>query len=235
MGFVDKTACLPIVPRSFQTPLPAGDVVTLKDPRLIIDVDGLGVDGWVFQDVVPQAEVTALLREGLADEDEGVVAHGDLDAKLKAYKVGDGLRLEGTARVELSRACGRCLQPAQVPVDLDVGMTLFPAGPPPRPKAAEEEAPKRGKKKGKSKPKEVLPPAEDVEDEGTATYRGGKADVAEILREALLLETPFSVLCRPDCKGLCQTCGADLNAGPCGCGGKAVDPRLAVLGKLKLG
>ena len=38
-------------------------------------------------------------------------------------------------------------------------------------------------------------------------------------------------LCSEDCKGLCPTCGKDLNEGPCGCG-KEVDPRLAVLAKL---
>ncbi len=38
-------------------------------------------------------------------------------------------------------------------------------------------------------------------------------------------------LCKEDCKGLCPTCGKDLNEGPCGCK-KELDPRLAVLAKL---
>jgi len=29
---------------------------------------------------------------------------------------------------------------------------------------------------------------------------------------------PDAPLCRSDCRGLCPRCGADLNAGPCGCG-----------------
>jgi len=28
---------------------------------------------------------------------------------------------------------------------------------------------------------------------------------------------PAFVLCRDECAGLCPACGADLNAGPCGC------------------
>ena len=40
-------------------------------------------------------------------------------------------------------------------------------------------------------------------------------------------------LCRPDCKGLCPTCGRDLNQGPCGCAEKrSGDPRLEKLKEL---
>ena len=42
-------------------------------------------------------------------------------------------------------------------------------------------------------------------------------DVRPAVREELALAVDAYPLCRPDCKGLCPTCGADLNAGPCGC------------------
>ena len=47
-------------------------------------------------------------------------------------------------------------------------------------------------------------------------------DVRTAVREELALSAPAYALCREDCAGLCPTCGADLNAGPCGCG---VSPR----------
>ena len=48
--------------------------------------------------------------------------------------------------------------------------------------------------------------------------RGGEeVDLRPALREQWLLEAPSFVLCRPDCKGLCQTCGANLNLGVCSC------------------
>lgn len=53
-----------------------------------------------------------------------------------------------------------------------------------------------------------------------------RIDVAPAAREALVLELPFSALCRPDCPGLCASCGADLAEGPCGCAEDTVDPRL---------
>ena len=43
----------------------------------------------------------------------------------------------------------------------------------------------------------------------------GNIDLAPLVREYMLLEVPIRPLCRPDCKGLCNICGADLNTEPC--------------------
>src|SRR3712207_5725147 len=42
-------------------------------------------------------------------------------------------------------------------------------------------------------------------------------DLRPAVREQWLLDAPAFALCRPDCKGLCPTCGTDLNAGDCDC------------------
>lgn len=42
-------------------------------------------------------------------------------------------------------------------------------------------------------------------------------DISDALIDAIVMDTPFVVLCEPDCKGLCPTCGANLNEGPCSC------------------
>lgn len=57
-------------------------------------------------------------------------------------------------------------------------------------------------------------------------------DLAPHVREAVLLEEPIQLLCRPDCRGLCAQCGADLNQGPCGCK-PHTDPRWAPLEDLR--
>ena len=46
---------------------------------------------------------------------------------------------------------------------------------------------------------------------------GTMLDLAPAIREQWLLDASGLPLCRPDCQGLCPTCGADLNAGPCAC------------------
>jgi uncharacterized protein len=47
--------------------------------------------------------------------------------------------------------------------------------------------------------------------------RAYELDMRPSLREQWLLAVPAFVQCRDDCKGLCPTCGADLNADACEC------------------
>ena len=58
-----------------------------------------------------------------------------------------------------------------------------------------------------------------------STSRATELDLRPALREQWLLHVPGYALCRDDCKGLCPTCGAELNAGPCDCASAAADPR----------
>ena len=60
---------------------------------------------------------------------------------------------------------------------------------------------------------------------------GNEIDLDEILSTCFILDMETKFLCREDCKGLCSTCGKNLNEGPCGCG-KQKDPRFAVLEQL---
>lgn len=57
-------------------------------------------------------------------------------------------------------------------------------------------------------------------------------DLSEVLRQSLLLAVPMQPLCRPDCAGLCPTCGQDLNEGACECDSAGTDLRWADLGSL---
>lgn len=64
-----------------------------------------------------------------------------------------------------------------------------------------------------------------------------RVDLFAPARDKLILQIPIQPLCRIDCAGLCQVCGADLNEKPdrrCHESEK-IDPRLAVLLKLKKG
>ncbi len=62
---------------------------------------------------------------------------------------------------------------------------------------------------------------------------GDQIDLARMIRENVLLDAPIAPLCRPDCAGLCPTCGIDLNLGTCDCVVAAVDPRWDALSQLK--
>lgn len=71
------------------------------------------------------------------------------------------------------------------------------------------------------------------EDEETYPLGGEVLDLQPLVRDALLLELPLAPLCSDACRGLCPTCGADLNAGTCECATAPADPRWAALDALK--
>ena len=71
------------------------------------------------------------------------------------------------------------------------------------------------------------------EDEETYPLGVDHLDLKPLVRDALLLELPIAPLCRADCQGLCPTCGADLNRGPCGCAEQSGDARWSVLDALR--
>jgi DUF177 domain-containing protein len=50
----------------------------------------------------------------------------------------------------------------------------------------------------------------------------------------VLLALPMHAVCREDCKGLCGSCGQNLNEGECRCAVDRVDPRFAQLKDFKL-
>jgi uncharacterized protein len=54
----------------------------------------------------------------------------------------------------------------------------------------------------------------------------GSIDLTPIIRDYTVLDLPISKACKPDCKGLCLICGANLNEGDCGHRQESIDPRL---------
>jgi uncharacterized protein len=72
------------------------------------------------------------------------------------------------------------------------------------------------------------------EDLESPYVQDGVLDLRAWARDALALIVPASLLCRPDCAGLCPVCGADLNeAGEDHAHESAPDPRWAKLSELR--
>ena len=46
---------------------------------------------------------------------------------------------------------------------------------------------------------------------------GDRLDVADLSRQLVLSAAPFTVLCNPECAGLCPVCGQNKNHGSCTC------------------
>lgn len=79
-------------------------------------------------------------------------------------------------------------------------------------------------------------PGENVEVDGSEEEDFGKSfyyenflNLEEILREEISLLLPFNPKCKKSCKGLCSSCGQNLNDGDCSCFKEVVDRRFEVL------
>jgi uncharacterized protein len=100
-------------------------------------------------------------------------------------------------RGHMAQECRRCLDPVEVPVEEEIDLLFAPAG-----EAGAEEDGVR-----------LLP-------EVAVELELGEA----IREEAILSQWPFA-LCRTDCKGICPSCGTNLNEKSCQCSSEELDPR----------
>jgi len=145
--------------------------------------------------------------------DERVSLCGPTAVSGKIRKVGAELivsgRLETCAQVD----CDRCLQPIQLPISSDFSLEYI-----------------------SDSDYEMSHTPELTEDlMGVSVFDGESIDIDEVVKEQLLLSIPSRVLCREECMGFCEKCGADKNAGDCGCVEKEIDPRWAALKELRNG
>ena len=141
-----------------------------------------------------------------ADEDYTIAAPVHL--VMDVHKDGDAYRVTGRVETRLRLACGRCLEPFEIPVDSPFELRYVP-----EPAGAREDD-----------EREV---AED--DLTTAFYKDEAIDLGELMHEQFVLALPMKPLCSEACKGLCAQCGTNLNKGTCECKPTWTDPRLDAL------
>jgi uncharacterized protein len=125
--------------------------------------------------------------------------------------------LKGRMEYQQTLVCDRCLKEFRQPVKGDVELMVHVAG---REDRREE---KRGGGEHELEERDL----------GVITIRGEVLDTDPILAEQVQLNLPMKPLCREDCAGLCPTCGADRNGGPCACVEPAGDARWGALADLK--
>lgn len=130
----------------------------------------------------------------------------------RASRRGEEIRVRGHVETGVRVGCDRCLAPVEMPLEVEFETAFIP-----QERAA-----------GQADHVELL-----VEDMGLAAFEGDAVDLDELVREQILLALPNRQLCREDCRGLCPDCGADLNAGRCGCARDEADPRWAALADWK--
>jgi uncharacterized protein len=146
----------------------------------------------------------------LRGRDGQILGASSIDAR--ATRSGDQLRLTGRVAATVQIDCARCLAP--VPVNVDESFDLF-------------YIPSVNR----------LGPAEERElakdDLLIAFYRDDCLDLDDVVREQIDLALPMARVCSDACRGLCPTCGANLNESKCSCTAEEPDPRWAALEQLR--
>jgi uncharacterized protein len=138
---------------------------------------------------------------------------GNLDWAASAERAGAEIRISGKLDTTVELACSRCLDPARIQVSKPFDLFF------------------------RERDKAMFDEDEEVElhenDTRTAFFTGTKLAIADILREQILLAVPMKALCTIDCKGLCPTCGTNLNSGSCGCPAEEFSPHMDTLLEVK--
>ncbi|HEU4386290.1 MAG TPA: DUF177 domain-containing protein [Blastocatellia bacterium] len=133
---------------------------------------------------------------------------GRPELKFRASREGVKVRLAGRLSAQVDVLCARCLSPIRMDVDEPFDLLYLP----PLTSARENEE------------KELA-----TEELVVAFYQGDVIDLDDLVREQIELSLPMTGLCRDECKGLCPSCGANLNKGECACERESIDPRWAAL------
>jgi uncharacterized protein len=136
---------------------------------------------------------------------------GDAHLEARIRKVEEEIALEARLKAEIEMPCSRCLKEHLQQLDEHFEVMYLPE---PEEQDSGDEL-------------EL-----DETDLNVEFYTDEMIDLAELVREQLLILLPLKPLCREDCAGLCPSCGQDLNEGTCACPKDAIDPRFAILGKL---
>ena len=143
---------------------------------------------------------------GLGLDLVGVPEGAPLALDLRLESVTEGVLVTGTLTAPITGQCGRCLDPISDELSVDV-CELFAY-----PDSATDET---------------------TEQDEIHRIDGDLLDVEPVVRDAVVLGLPWAPLCRPDCGGLCPTCGQRLDELPAGHAHEMIDPRWAALEKLK--
>jgi len=155
-------------------------------------------------------ETKAVQVDGSVGPDDPIWEKGDvrpaepIHLKGRLSSASEG-RFYFSGRMEgsVEMACRLCLEPVDVDVDEEVHFLLAAVG------------------------------AEEADDPEVFLYdpSARMIDLRTAVRETWLLSVPGYVQCSEDCKGLCPSCGTNLNESTCNCSTTETDPRWDALRK----
>ena len=128
-----------------------------------------------------------------------IVEKDDASITVKHVKQKE-LLIDGSCRLVIQIPCDRCLEPVDVTFDLNFSKNVD------------------------------LSDNVQIDELDEKNYIDGyNLDVDKLLYNEILIGWPMKILCSETCKGICNTCGQNLNKGTCNCEDTSLDPRMSVI------
>ena len=115
-----------------------------------------------------------------------------IEGEVRLSRTGRSIMARAHVTTAIDGTCSRCLRAVVAPIEV---------------KIEEEALPSIDIDTG-------LPLAKDEEPDALRLDDHHELDLGEPIREAISLAEPITMLCRPDCLGLCLVCGIDMNEEP---------------------
>ncbi|MDO5722030.1 MAG: YceD family protein [Actinomycetaceae bacterium] len=122
----------------------------------------------------------------------------------------DGVMFSAQVNARGEAECSRCLEPVQVPLNLNLHEMFFT-------------------------PEAIARIRKESGEEAVADLRVLDSDelpLEEMLRDSLVTAMPYAPVCSEDCQGLCDRCGQPWSQLPADHQHEEIDPRLAKLAAL---
>jgi uncharacterized protein len=114
---------------------------------------------------------------------------------LKLTRTNYGILAEAHYTVDLEQECGRCLEPARTTIVSDLSEELLPS----------------------TNIVTGLPENLEADPDIPRITANHEVDLTDLIRQDIVVQQPLQPLCRPDCPGLCEVCGLELQHGACTC------------------
>jgi len=142
---------------------------------------------------------TAAKKKYCFDEDIDIYENGSLcpliSVEAEFTNAGKTIIVKGILRSEIEIQCCKCLEPFSCKIDASFREEFLPYS-----------------HQAISSKKMMSP-----EDLDIFFYENDTIDLKEICRQLCLVSIPLMPLCKENCKGLCGSCGENLNISECSC------------------
>ena len=143
-------------------------------------------------------------------DDDTMVLKDEIRFKGSVEKHSYRIDISGNIKGKAEVNCVRCLKLLETDIDISFVSSYV---------SSEYE----------SREKEIQISGDDLD---VDFYQNEEIDLAQLIREQIILNAPQTALCKLDCAGLCQICGENKNEKKCNCSEREIDPRFKVLENL---